>query len=115
MATIEIDGDGFEEAREVIKKLQGFPKVVEAVIERHLKGIERKTKLTAPVDSGALRDSIKSLGARIAGDLISGEIEVGVPYASFVEKRVGFLNDEIEDEVSALFKDIKEAFEKLMR
>ena len=111
---IQIDGD-FDEARKAIKKLRTWPKVAKKVIERHLKVIEKEAKRGAPVDTGALRDSIRSLGVKISGDVITGEIEVGVEYASYVERRVGFLSDSVEGEIGSLVKDLEEAFEKLMR
>ena len=112
---IEIDDKGLDEAREAIKKLKKWPQVAEKVIARHLKFIVKESKTQAPVDTGALRDSIKSLGVRISNDVITGTIEAGVDYASFVEKRVGFMSDAIEGDIDELVKDLQEAFEKLMR
>jgi hypothetical protein len=110
---IEIESN-LDEAIERLKRIEKFPEMAKLIIERHLGVIVKDAKEDAPVRTGALRDSIKSLGARIQGDLIKGEIEAGVFYASFVEKRVGFLTDALEGDIQNLVHDLQEAFENLM-
>lgn len=111
---IDIEHD-LGEAVVKIHRLLQWPEVAKKVIERHLDTIVKDAKKEAPVDTGALRDSIRSIGARIAGDLISGEIEVGVDYASFQEKRVHFLSNALEDEIQDLVTDLQRAFNNLLK
>lgn len=115
MAFIEIDIDGAEVLDRHLEKLQKFPEVAERVIEKHLNKIVVDAKSTVPVRTGALRASIRSIGVRIQGDIISGEIEASVNYASLIEERTGFLTDALEGQLDDLIQDLQQAFENLLR
>jgi len=97
-----------------------LPNVIEGVTEKHLLIIEERAKGLAPVDTGYLRDNIRSLGAKMAGDIISGELVSGADYSSYLEfgtvtipeKR--FLRDALEAEVNSLTQDLESAIEALL-
>ena len=56
---------------------------VQAVVERYADAIAREAKGFAPVDTGALRGSIRTALSRFSADILAGDDEI--TYAAFVE------------------------------
>jgi hypothetical protein len=111
---IQID-DNIGEVLVWLARLEQLPAVFKSVIDKRMDKIVEDAQADAPVDTGALRDSIREMGVKIQGDLISGEIEAGVDYASFVEKKTGFLSGALRGNIDDLVEDLRKAFEKLMK
>ena len=77
----------FDYANQVAANVKTSDPVFTTIAARHARDVVRKAKQLVPVDTGALRASIRISSTTEAANLgLSGAtVEVGQPYASFVE------------------------------
>lgn len=88
------------------------------VLDRWLEQVEKDAKTIAPVRTGFLKDNIRSLGTRIAGDVIKGSVLSAAEYSSFVEDGTSrmsaqpFLKPSFEKNIDELVTELTQLFEK---
>lgn len=108
---------GLTELKEKIERLRRWPAIAEEIVTKHLNVIVERAKELAPVDTGFMRDNIRSLGTQITNDLIQGQILSAADYSSFVEFGTKYQHEQphlrpaVEEELENLISELVNAFE----
>ena len=111
--------EGLDALRIKLRRLEDWPTIAESIIEKHLVIIVETAKVLAPVDTGFMRDNIRTLGAKISQDVIGGEILSAAEYSSFVEYGTKFqtaqphLRPAVERRIEGLIEDLVRAIDKI--
>jgi len=95
---------------EVITKLQNFANIVKLVpaVDKALGRVESAAKSLAPVDTGALRNSIHISPAHTEGRKIVGWVYTAKEYAAYVEFGTGVRGDGSYDRASKFHPSYKQ-------
>jgi len=105
----------------VARRLKDWPEVAQSIFHQWLEEVEGTAQDLAPVRTGYLRDNIQSLGAKLAGDVVKGEILSAAEYSSYVHngtsrmKGQPFLQDAVEEELSKLIRALQAGFNNLIK
>ena len=114
-----INVEGLDKLKIQFKRLEGWPRQAEQIVDKHLNIIVTTAKLISPVDTGVMKAGIKSLGTKISGDLISGTVLSPADYSSFVEegtrfqKAQPFLEPAVQSALENLIAELIQKFESI--
>jgi len=109
----EFDEDIARLIRDVRDIRERWFAVATDVVDQWAEIVADQAKRNAPQESGDLRESIVTIGARVAGDVVQGSVLSGAEYSSFVESRDPYLGPAVEQNIEDLVRILVEEFDKL--
>ena len=111
-AQLEFDGETPTDRAASLREFQRvLPRHLESAMDDIVTRIQADAARNAPVDTGRLRASVKTLVEQVAADVIKGTVGSNVGYAPEQEIRTAFLRDAIESNRQWIVERIEQAVE----